>query len=430
MRTTTIISILFLLAMGPMASFHLQASSEDGGTKGVGLADTGEKTELFRYKGSYALLIGVSDYDQGSGWGDLEQIPGELDKVQKMLEEQKFEVTRVENPNSKELETAFDDFVKKHGLDKRNRLLFFFSGHGYTRSNGKGYLVPRDAPDPNRDDQGFTRKALWMEKIRTWAKEIEAHHALFLFDSCFSGAILKTRGRGEGVPPHITRLMAKPVRQFMTAGSADEEVPAKSIFTPAFADAIRDGKGDLNGDGYITGKELGVHLESEVSKFTKQTPQIGNIKDYDLAQGDFVFVSGMAVEKGHEPDRVYETQTTKGSGGPGANGGIGWRIFIGALGIVAILIVIIAWIKRSSITSKSEKSELAPNGNTEALRREKTEKEAQWETLQKEIFGMKRDLAELKQTDERAFELKQRIREKEDQQKALEAELEDLERKL
>nr|VFJ60572.1 MAG: Caspase domain-containing protein [Candidatus Kentron sp. FW] len=430
MRTTTIISILFLLAMGPMASFHLQASSEDGGTKGVGLADTGEKTELFRYKGSYALLIGVSDYDQGSGWGDLEQIPGELDKVQKMLEEQKFEVTRVENPNSKELETAFDDFVKKHGLDKRNRLLFFFSGHGYTRSNGKGYLVPRDAPDPNRDDQGFTRKALWMEKIRTWAKEIEAHHALFLFDSCFSGAILKTRGRGEGVPPHITRLMAKPVRQFMTAGSADEKVPAKSIFTPAFADAIRYGKGDLNKDGYITGKELGVHLESEVSKFTKQTPQIGNIKDYDLAQGDFVFVSGVAVEKGHEPDRVYETQTTKGSADPGTNSGIDWRTVIGAaLGIVAILIAIIGWIRRSAVIQKPGKPELKLK-EIETLRQEKKEKDLQWETLQKEIFGMKRDLAELKQTDERAFELKQRIREKEEQQKGLEAELEDLERKL
>jgi hypothetical protein len=39
--------------------------------------------------------------------------------------------------------------------------------------------------------------------------------------------------------------MAKPVRQFITAGSANEEVPARSTFTPDFVDAIADGDGDL-----------------------------------------------------------------------------------------------------------------------------------------------------------------------------------------
>ncbi|WP_069472482.1 caspase family protein [Candidatus Marithrix sp. Canyon 246] len=77
-----------------------------------------------------------------------------------------------------------------YALDENNRLLFFYSGHGYSRLNGsKGYIVPVDAPNPNFDDKGFVRKAIAMNKIVAWAEDIESKHALFLFDSCFSGTV-------------------------------------------------------------------------------------------------------------------------------------------------------------------------------------------------------------------------------------------------
>ncbi|MCP4409703.1 MAG: SUMF1/EgtB/PvdO family nonheme iron enzyme, partial [Gammaproteobacteria bacterium] len=63
----------------------------------------------------------------------------------------------------------------------------------------------------------------------------------------------------------------------------------RSTFTPAFVDALREGKGDLNRDGYVTGTELGVYLAQEVPKYEQQSPQYGKIKEYRLAQGDFVF---------------------------------------------------------------------------------------------------------------------------------------------
>ena len=33
-------------------------------------------------------------------------------------------------------------------------------------------------------------------------------------------------------PPHISNVTSRPVRQFITAGDAGEEVPAKSVFCP------------------------------------------------------------------------------------------------------------------------------------------------------------------------------------------------------
>ncbi len=107
---------------------------------------------------------------------------------------------------------------------------------------------------------------------------------IFLFDSCFCGIIFKTKALPE-TPPAITEMLLSPVRQFITAGDAEQEVPAKSVFTPAFVDAIRYGTADLNKDKYITGTELGLYLRDIVPKFAKQIPQYGKSGDYDLSTG-------------------------------------------------------------------------------------------------------------------------------------------------
>jgi formylglycine-generating enzyme required for sulfatase activity len=152
--------------------------------------------------------------------------------------------------------------------------------------------VPIDAPDPEKDEKGFLRKAISMDQIYAWAKNIEVNHALFVFDSCFSGTLLKVRSHKK-VPPYIKESAAESVRQFITAGKANETVPEKSVFTPMFADALRLAEGDLNQDGYVTGFEVCYHLKNEVPKYqSRQHPQCGTIKDYELSKGDFVFDVG------------------------------------------------------------------------------------------------------------------------------------------
>ena len=242
------------------------------------------------YGESHALLVGVSRYTHG--WASLFSIPQELKTVAERLEAQGFAVETVLDPDARALRGAYTDFINRHGFMPDNRLLFFFSGHGHTREHkGKGYIVPTDAPDPRKDELGFLRKAVSMDDVMLWARRIEARHALFLFDSCFSGTVFEAKGGLPDVPPHISAYTSKPVRQFITAGSEGEEVPARSIFTPAFVRAL-EGEGDLDGDGYITGTELGMHLHDRVIYYSKQqqTPQYGKIRDIDLDRGDFVFI--------------------------------------------------------------------------------------------------------------------------------------------
>lgn len=275
---TTILTLLF--AVGVFAS----DSDDSRGVKRRMLsAKTTEGRKIELYGGSHALLIGASKY---STWSQLPSIKGELDDVENALTATGFEVHRLTDPDASALKSGIEDFINSFGYDPDNRLIIYFSGHGHTFGQ-KGFLLPVDIPMPE-ERQNFRRKALPMTQILAWAKDIEAKHALFVFDSCFSGSVFKSKNMPTAEERYIRDATTKPVRQFITAGSANEEVPAKSTFTPAFVAAIQ-GAGDLNKDGYITGSELGVHLSQTVPRYVEQTPQYGKIRDYDLSLGDFVF---------------------------------------------------------------------------------------------------------------------------------------------
>ncbi len=265
------------------------AQSIDADTRGVHreplAAQTLDGDSIELYKGSYALLVGVSQYES---WSKLTTIPTELDEVQAALENKNFHVERLVDPDSRALRNGIEEFIWQYGFEEGNRLLIYFSGHGHSVGD-KGFLVPVDAPLPD-ERTAFKRKALPMSQVLAWARNMDSKHALFLFDSCFSGSVFKAKNAPKPGERYVRQATSKPVRQFITAGSADEVVPAKSTFTPAFVDAIQ-GKGDLNDDGYITGTELGVHLSQLVPNYVAQTPQYGKINDYRLSRGDFVFFS-------------------------------------------------------------------------------------------------------------------------------------------
>ncbi|MFC1856083.1 caspase domain-containing protein [Thermodesulfobacteriota bacterium] len=244
--------------------------------------------EIAMFKESHALLIGAADYEY---WPDLPGVEDDILAVSDALKEHGFSVDIVRDPDRAQLLSAFDDFINKYGYNIESRLIFYFAGHGHTvkKSYGDdmGYIVPTDAPNPNRDLRGFKGKAIDMQLIEVYAKKVESKHVLFLFDSCFSGSIFSL---SRAVPANISYKTAKPVRQFITAGSANETVPDESVFRKQFVEALK-GDGDVDGDGYITGSELGEFLQNNVINYTKssQHPQYGKIRNPNLDKGDFVF---------------------------------------------------------------------------------------------------------------------------------------------
>ena len=297
-------TFIFLIVSLLIAFVVLSAVAQDRGIIPVQIKSQSGQ-EVFLYNESHALVVGVSDYN--GGWPDLPGVRNDLILVKKTLVEQGFNVVIAKDPNRGELISAFEDFINRYGQDPNNRLLFYFAGHGHTlrMSYGKemGYIVPREAPNPNLNEKGFRAVALSMQRMEEYAKLIQSKHALFLFDSCFSGSLFSLT---RAIPENINYKTSRPVRQFITAGTANERVPDASIFSRQFVDAFQ-GKGDLDKDGYLTGLELGEFLQKTVVNYSKgsQHPQYGTIRDPDLDKGDFVFVlfNSTTLNKGIEPLR-------------------------------------------------------------------------------------------------------------------------------
>lgn len=271
-----------------IACTALGAALAAGGT--VSITDPAGR-EVVLYRDSHALLIASGNYTKG--WSRLTNVESEIRQVASALEQRGFNVRTVPHPTGQELRDAINDFIADYGYDLDNRLLIFFSGHGYTRPESDvGYIVPVDAPDPIIDERGFLRTAISMHEVMTWARKIEAKHALFVFDSCFSGSLFEVKSKPKPGMQYIRRSTAKPVRQFITAGDAGQEVPARSVFTPQFIHGL-DGAADTNNDNYVTGIELGLYLMQSVPDYNPdQNPQYGKIRDSRLDKGDFVFRVG------------------------------------------------------------------------------------------------------------------------------------------
>jgi len=258
--------------------------------------------EVALYSGSHALVIGVKSYIH---WDRLINPLRDAHDVGRALERQGFEVTYLDDPDAEELRVGLNAFAYgEAGQDREARVVVFFAGHGHTEetaSGQRGFILPRDVPRPESDRVDFMAKAVSMEDIEQLATGMLAKHVLFVFDSCFSGTLL----RGTAHPGPITQKTTKKVRQFITSGSANEQVPDESVFKASLLNAL-DGDADQTGDGYVTGEELGWYLKGRVMEYTRgaQTPQYGRIRDPNLDQGDIVFVLGQRLEgasPGSEP---------------------------------------------------------------------------------------------------------------------------------
>ncbi len=328
-KACIIFSLAFVLIYLCVASFC--PASPTRGVKRV----VKDGSQVLLYKESYALVIGVSRYSRG--WSDLPGVKKDIQDVKAVLEQHGFDVTTLPDPDLEELEHGITNFITSRGMGKDNRLLIYFAGHGHTlapKYGGAklGYLVPRGAPNPYEDLSGFKSKALSFKRIEEYALGIDAKHAVFIFDACFSGSLLSMV---RAVPEEIGNKTARPVRQFFTSGNEKEKVPDKSIFKAQFVAALN-GEGDLNRDGYVTGTELGSFLQKNVAVYSRETqhPQYGTIRDPYLDKGDFVFIlpkknaSGQVLESGSNkpsalvwtaggPDPEYELwQQVKKSTGP------------------------------------------------------------------------------------------------------------------
>jgi len=265
-------------------------ASWDGKDFKVGEATipSSKATPTTGYRDSWAVVIGVDEYAK---WPRLQYATRDADAVRQILLE-KFGFAPDHVLSLKNQEATRSNILayfnsKLSALQRDDRVFVFFAGHGATRklSSGRdlGYIIPFES-----DPQNFSSDAIPMTELQNIAEGLAAKHVLFVMDSCYSGLGL-TRGASS---PNFLKENAKRIgRQMLTAGGADQMVSdggpgGHSIFTWTLLQGLG-GKGDLNGDGFITSTELAAYLSPAVSSVSSQTPAFGSLPGSE--GGEFVF---------------------------------------------------------------------------------------------------------------------------------------------
>ena len=244
-----------------------------------------EEREL--YQESYALVIGIDDYD--NGWPRLSNAILDAELIAAALETKGFDVELYRNPDSESLPQIFKRFFILKGENPEARLFVWFAGHGAT-VEGEGYLIPSDAPVITQSTE-FKFSSVALRDFGTFMRQSASKHVYAVFDACFAGTVFTAQ---RAMPPAaITRATTLPVRQFLTSGDADQTVSDDGQFRELFVRAILgEEPADANSDGYLTASEIGMYLGDRVTNLTEsaQTPRYGKLRDKDYDRGDFVFV--------------------------------------------------------------------------------------------------------------------------------------------
>ena len=272
--------------------------------------DEGAGRTRLLYEESHALLIGESRYASGSGWRTLSNVPAEVAALSAALRLQGFHVVRHEDLGSADLPAAIECFVRTYGYRRDARVFMYFAGHGFTRTDNQtsgertvGYVLPVDAPKAPLDtdataEAALLERALRLTRFQEWASAMEARHVLMVFDSCFSGAVLGHRGSAaEATRPRplnyvLSDAAQRPVRWFLTAGMANQTVPAESVFNSLLVQALSGFRpeADVNRDGFLTSGELVQYLKGTVPNYNSdQTPDDGKMRDPLFDVGDMAF---------------------------------------------------------------------------------------------------------------------------------------------
>ena len=264
-------------------------SSPSTEARGVQVKDKSEATFASLYDRSYAVIIGINNYEK---WPSLEYAVNDAKAMERKLKSLGFETTTLINQNANKdniLKILGDELPRK--VEKNDRVIIFFAGHGQTEQladdSQMGYIIPVDA-----DTGNIFSTAISMDQVRIFSRRLKAKHVLYLIDSCYAGLGLTRSG---SIPPnekdYLRKITTRKAHQMLVAGGKGElahEEGSHGVFTKYILEAL-DGAADKDEKGYITFSDISSYVKPKVSRQTKnaQIPQYGNID----GEGEFVFIA-------------------------------------------------------------------------------------------------------------------------------------------
>ena len=250
------------------------------------------------YDNSHALIIGINKYNNIP---NLDYAVEDANSIASLLKDkfnfssQNIKVLLNEEATLTNIKKSLADLSKS--AEENDRVLIYFAGHGATDDlpdgGEMGYLLPIDG-----DADNLFTSSIPMDDIKRIASMSKSKHMLFLIDACYGGlAAIGARSISTSTPNYIDKITNDKSRQIITAGGKGEQVIEKSewghsAFTVNLLRALKNGKADLNEDGFITAEELGLFLKDKVTidSDNEQTPQSRRFTSHE---GEFIFINNV-----------------------------------------------------------------------------------------------------------------------------------------
>jgi len=195
-------------------------------------APAGVQTPSPLYRESWAVIVGINDYQQ---WPKLRYCVNDANAIERVLttkfgfkKENIRKLVDGEATRQRILAILGDEFANAKQVQREDRVFFFFAGHGATRIVGDnrdiGFIIPVDA-----DRSNYYSTAISMNSLRDACDLIAAKHIYFVMDSCYSGLAL-TRGAGAFSQDHsyLEEITRRVSRQILTAGGAEQQVAERA----------------------------------------------------------------------------------------------------------------------------------------------------------------------------------------------------------
>lgn len=249
---------------------------------------------------SIAFLAGVPQYR--SLTPQLPSVHNDLAQVRDfLLNDAHFDEVYVAEGDvvTRDLIEGYMKGVLPSKMQRTDRLLFYYSGHGGDNHGGTGYMLFSKA------DKGkfWGNDVLPVDLLKDWSQELPVQHVLFILDSCSSGLGIIPKGNQDAQVLLLQTLSGNGSRTVLTAGTASEETYAEdargrignSFFTKAFLNAFKSRSVSDEKDGFITVTDLFAGIETEMAKFRAEygkatTPRLATLQEQDY-RGTFVFLN-------------------------------------------------------------------------------------------------------------------------------------------
>jgi formylglycine-generating enzyme required for sulfatase activity len=258
-------------------------------------------TDEMNYNKSYALVVGISKY-ASIRWKNLPYARSDAEKVAEILKQKGFEVLTLFDRNATRLAilARLEQNIAPR-LQPNDRVLFYFSGHGYSKQDGEvlnTYLIPYDKESI---DVNVNHIYVSMSDLERQSKMMSiAKHQLFIIDAPIQ-AIDQSSGSGIMLtnPDYLTMVTQKKARQLLVAGK-NKKIPEKSndmvhnVLSKLFVKGLHKGRADINGDGSITCLELCSFIMPRATN-VGQKPDYATFSDHEM--GEFLFYSPKSIRK-------------------------------------------------------------------------------------------------------------------------------------